>query len=154
VRANDDLYEELDRQNFVTAAVVILDPARRGLSVLRAGHVPPLLVRKGSPPAVERLDSSGPALGLFPGEAFRRDLECRSVALAAGDVLFLHTDGLEDACNGAGEDFGSDRLAAVLRAHAHLEAALLLGAVALEVEQFGGPEDPQDDITALCVRVL
>ncbi len=154
VRANEDLYEELDRQSYVAAAVAVLDLETREMAFARAGQAPPFMVRPGAPPPVTRLEAQGHVLGLIQSSSFERGLEVRRVPLQARDVLLLHSDGLEEVKHVTGKKFGPDRLAAVLQANAHLEAALIVGAVALEVDQFAMTDRLEGDVTALCVKVL
>lgn len=153
-RANDDLCSELEGESFVTAVVAIIDGARREVTLARAGHVAPFLVREGTPRTVERLESAGPVLGLVPTAALDQGVEVRRLKLKPGDVLVLHSDGLEELKNEQGESFGADRIAAILRANAHLEASMILGAVIVEAEQFSLGTDREEDITAICARFV
>jgi len=154
VRVNEDLYEELDRQSYVAAVVGILDLEGREMMFARAGQAAPFLVRPGAPATVTRLEAQGHVLGLVQSAAFERGLEVRRVPLQARDVLLLHSDGLEEVKHVTGKKFGADRLAAVLQANAHLDSALIVGAVALEVEQFAMTDRLEGDVTALCVKAL
>lgn len=153
-RANEDLYEELDRQSFVAASVVVLDREAGEASLARAGQAAPFLVRPGAPATVVRLEAGGHVLGLVPRPSFEPALEVRRVPLGPRDVLLIHGDGLEEVRHVSGRKFGADRLAAVLQANAHLDAATIVGAVALEVEHFAAGDGPAEDATALCVRIL
>ena len=148
--ANDDLCEELDGESFVSAAVAIVDGAKRELRIARAGHAAPFLVHDGT---VTRLELSGPVLGFVPTASFEQGFDVRSVPLNPGDLLLLHTDGLEDLEGRGGERFGADRVAGVLQEHAALDAALLLGTLMLEAEQFAGNASPEADLTAICLKV-
>ncbi len=153
-RANEELYEDLDRQSYVAAAVAVIDPEGRRMEFARAGQAAPFLVRPGTPATVTRLEAQGHVLGLVQSSSFERGLEIRQVRLEGGDMLLLHSDGLEDVKHVTGKRFGPDRLAAVLQANARLDAALVVGAVALEVEQFAMTERLDGDVTAVCVKML
>jgi len=154
VHANEDLYEDLDRQSYVAAVVAVLDLEAREMSFARAGQAAPFLVRPGAPPTVTRLEAEGNVLGLVQSSTFERGIEVRKVPLQAKDLLLLHSDGLEEVKHVTGKKFGADRLAAVLQANAHLDAPLIVGAVALEVEHFSMSDRLEGDVTALCVKVL
>jgi serine phosphatase RsbU (regulator of sigma subunit) len=67
--------------------------------------------------------------------------------------LILYTDGVTEACNDQGEEFGEERLANALRRHRKLCAKELLGATVDEVKRFS-PEEQQDDITMIVARCL
>jgi serine phosphatase RsbU (regulator of sigma subunit) len=150
--ANDDLCEELERESYVTYAVAVIDGPRREMKLARAGHAAPFLVRAGTTPVVERLELPGPLLGLVPTATFEEEISVESFALGAGDLLLLHSDGLEGLRNKSGELFGADRLAAILRAHAAGEADSVLGAAIREAEQFIAGANRGQDMTAVCVR--
>ena len=154
VRANEDLYEDLDRQSYVAAVAAVLDLEGGEMTFARAGQAAPFLVRPGSPPTVTRLEAQGHVLGLVQSSSFERGIEIRRIPLQAKDILLLHSDGLEEVKHVTGKKFGADRLAAVLQANAHLDTGLIVGAVALEVEQFAMAERLDGDVTALCIKVL
>jgi serine phosphatase RsbU (regulator of sigma subunit) len=151
-RANDDLCSELDGESFVSALLAVFDGAKRELVVARAGHPAPFLVRKAG--GVERLEPPGPVLGFVPTASFDQGVEPGTFAVQAGDLLLVHTDGLEELRSAEGERFGAERIAEVLRGQAGQSAATALGALVLEAEQFAGPKGRSEDATAVCVRVL
>jgi len=150
--ANDDLCEELERESYVAYAVAVIDGPRREMKLARAGHVAPVLLRAGPSPVVERLELSGPLLGLVPTATFEEEVEVQSFALGSGDVLLLHSDGLEELRDRNGDVFGADRLASSLRANGGAAAEFILGAAILEAEQFSSGADRDQDMTAVCVR--
>jgi len=150
--ANDDLCEELERESYVAYAVAVIDGPRREMKLARAGHAAPFLYRAGPTPVVERLELSGPLLGLVPTATFEEEVEVQSFALGSGDVLFLHSDGLEELRDRNGDVFGADRLASSLRGNAAAAAEFILGAAILEAEQFGAGAARDQDMTAVCVR--
>ena len=122
------------------------------MKLARAGHVAPFLLRAGPSPVVERLELSGPLLGLVPTATFEEEVEVQSFALGSGDVLLLHSDGLEELRDRNGDVFGADRLASSLRANGGAAAEFILGAAILEAEQFSSGADRDQDMTAVCVR--
>jgi len=152
-RGNDDLCEELEQESYVSAAVAIVEGGGRELRLARAGHVAPFLVRAGGPASVTRLETPGPLLGLVPTASFDQEIEVSRHELRPGDLLLLHTVGVEELRGRSGEKFGADRIGALLRAHVGADPALALGGLMLEAEQFaaGGPR--REDVTAVCVKV-
>jgi sigma-B regulation protein RsbU (phosphoserine phosphatase) len=92
---------------FVTFCFAWLDAARHTLVYVNAGHNPPLLVRASG--AVERLSDGGTVLGVFADAVYKQ----AQVPLNPGDRLLFYTDGITEARNPAGEEFGEERLAHV-----------------------------------------
>jgi hypothetical protein len=152
-QANDDLCEELEGESYVTAAVAVVDGDRREVTLARAGHAAPFLVRSAPAPEASRLEVPGPLLGLVPTASFEEGFAAVRHELRPGDLLLLHTDGLEELRGPQGERFGAERVAAILKAHAPLEGGLVLGALILEAEQFSPADEREEDVTAICVKV-
>jgi sigma-B regulation protein RsbU (phosphoserine phosphatase) len=97
--------------SFVTAFGAVYDPASRQLTFARAGHPPPLLVRPLAQ-QVERLDAfGGYPLGIDAGQTFQE----ATLQLRAGDALLLYTDGIQEAQNPSGVEFGIDGIEAAVR---------------------------------------
>ncbi len=80
--------------------------------------------------------------------------EIAEVQLAPGDILVLYTDGITEAANEAGEEFGASRLQETVARHARLPVQALLQAIVSEVRQFGNRVELQDDITLVVARSL
>ncbi len=104
-RLNHALCGSLPTGRFVTLAYGILDRKRMTLTYELAGHNAPLLLRGAE---VIALEGSGPVLGILPDAVFSDQV----VPLAAGDRLIVSTDGVTEAFNPAGEEFGEERMVA------------------------------------------
>ncbi len=115
------------------------------LRYANCGHLSGLLLRSDN--RMEQLDSTGTLLGLFP------DWDCsvRECEVFPGDVLALYTDGVSEALNAAGEEFGELRLIEGLRRHRELPCQTFLTAILDEVRQFGTNEQ-HDDITLIIAK--
>ena len=131
---------------FATLVYLRLDASRGELTYANAGHNPPLLARADG--RVETLRASGTVLGVFP-DAEYRDL---SLPLVKDDRLLLYTDGITEARNPDGDEYGEERLAAALAAHRHAGGTALHAAIMDDVRRFavGGFDD---DATLLVVAV-
>jgi serine phosphatase RsbU (regulator of sigma subunit) len=98
---------------------------------------------------LERLESTATVLGLFD------EWECSTGErrIYCGDTLALYTDGITEAFNEAGEEFGESRLIDALRRSRDLPSAELLDAVVGEVREFS-PKEQQDDITLIVAKCV
>ena len=143
---NRILYEALPPASYATLCLAIFDAAARRLVYASAGHPPILLLRReGEPRWLER---GGAAVGLIPGVEY----ETGELALEPGDRLLFYTDGITEAEDPGGTDFGTDRLLATARA-AGEGAEALVGAVHAAVEAFRGGGPRGDDATVIAVQV-
>ena len=152
VRTNEDVDRELGRVSFVTAFVAVYDPAARTLTCVRAGHNPPLLFNPARPGRSLELKPDGLGLGILPQAMFEPKLQTLVVPVQAGDVLLLYTDGLVEARNAEGEQFGEERTLKVLAATYGYTPALVLSELAGALDGFTGHAESEDDITAVCIR--
>lgn len=142
-----DVYATTDGARYATAIYATLQADTRQLTLVNAGH-PAVLIANGG--VLTRLDASGPALGLISAGQFA----AHDVTLEPGSLMVAYTDGVNEACNEADEEFGEARLAALLADHGHLPAAQLCSCILEAVRQHRGSRQDQDDVTALVVRSL
>jgi sigma-B regulation protein RsbU (phosphoserine phosphatase) len=137
------LHDNTQTSRYVTLFYGELDPARRVLTYVNAGHIPPYLRRAGG--REERLTVGGPVLGLVDDVV----LEAAEIALAPGDLLAVVTDGVTEAASPAGEEFGDERVRRVLAETAGRGAAAALSALVDAVDGWTGAAGCTDDLTAL-----
>jgi serine phosphatase RsbU (regulator of sigma subunit) len=131
---------------FVTLFLAILDEARE-LRYVNAGHNPQYVLRVDG--RVERLSSTGLPIGLFGGHGYK---EAR-VSLAPGDLLFFYTDGLVEAENDRGDQFGPERVEAILIEEHSRGIDVVLERIERDVNAFRGAVEPMDDATLMAMRV-
>jgi sigma-B regulation protein RsbU (phosphoserine phosphatase) len=133
---------------FATAFYAIYDPATRRLEYASAGHNPPRLKRceDGSLALLDQ--ACGLPLGIVPGEHYADAIH----QLVPGDQLVLYTDGITEAYDGRGEQFGLARLDKVLE-NCAVGAGDLLRAVLGELEAFTGGRAAHDDRTLLVAKI-
>lgn len=135
--ANRALLPECRSQGlFLTLAYAVLDTRTRELIFASAGHPPALLLRAGSG-AVERVERTGPALGLERRAAYDE----RTIRMNAGDRLLLYTDGIFEERGGVTPEQLADRLA-----EAQGSGQVLLGSLG---QPLAGDVGPDDDVTLL-----
>jgi serine phosphatase RsbU (regulator of sigma subunit) len=152
---NHLFFENTSPSSYATLFFGDYDDATRRLRYVNCGHLPPLVLRaaitdahgSAAPPAVERLDATATVVGLFD----RWDCTVSEIQLAPGDSLVLYTDGITEAENAEGEEFGEGRLIEFLRAHSQLPAASLLHPLVAAIQAFS-PGEQADDITLVVAR--
>jgi sigma-B regulation protein RsbU (phosphoserine phosphatase) len=127
---------------FVTFFFGILD-AEGNCTYTNAGHNPPCLIRASG--TLQELTEGGMVLGLFPQAQY----ESRTVKLEPGDHLVLFTDGVLEARNTAGEEFGEERMGKLLRQNARASAATILRCLKEQVAAFSANTPQHDDITMM-----
>jgi serine phosphatase RsbU (regulator of sigma subunit) len=150
-RVNRALQPDMPPGMYITLFYGILNLDTLTLRFCRAGHEPAMVLRAGGGAPVLLCDG-GMALGMAPDELFDATLDEGMVVLEAGDLLALYTDGVNEACNAAGEEFGRDRLADVLRRHQREPLAEILRRVDRYLRQFCTLAPRHDDRALLIVR--
>ena len=115
------------------------------LTHANAGHNPPMLFTRGG---VRRLEQGGTVLGLFA----QAEYEEEALQLEPGDVIVVFSDGVSEAVDVAGEEFGDDRIISCIEANRGLEPAALLESLLAAVRQFTEGTVQRDDVTALVLR--
>lgn len=148
-RVNDLMCQNTGGNKFVTFFWGIIDPAARTLTYVNAGHNYPYLVHPDR--SFERLEVGGMILGVMNTTS---PYEEEKVALGPGDVLVLFTDGVSEAMSVDSEEYGEQRLEAVLRQSVHQCAQEVLTAIHQDVLQHARGAQQSDDITMMVVRAL
>lgn len=136
----------MNGRRFTTAFLAELDPATGGLNYLCAGHNPPML--KHSDGTIERLKSESIPLGIEINEKY----ETGRTVLGVGDVLIIYTDGVTEARDEDGLEFGEARLLALAAEPLEERAAMTLSSIMRKLDEFVGGAPQHDDITCLVVR--
>ncbi len=131
---------------FVTFCFAWIDAARGMLTYANAGHNPPLLLRSDG--SLERLAEGGIVMGVFPDAAFKQ----AELQLSAGDRLFFYTDGITEAPNATGDEFGEDRLVDAGRSSAERSAEAIKDHVLQDLSAFTGGAFA-DDATLIVVEL-
>jgi sigma-B regulation protein RsbU (phosphoserine phosphatase) len=132
---------------FASVFFGLLDPDSGEMIYINGGHESPVICRAGGD--METLEVTGGVLGLFPWARF----EIASVQLHPGDLMFAYTDGVNEAKNEKGEQFGDDRILA-MAAVPGIGAGDLLAGMLDNIRRFRGSAAQSDDITMLALRWL
>ena len=143
---NRTFYDSTPTSRYATLFFGVYDEQRSQLRYANCGHPPPVLLSCDG--SVERLQPTGPVLGLF------EELNCTTadVVLASQDTLVMFTDGVVESFTAREEEFGESRLLDVVRQRNGRSAAELLDAVVEAVQRHSGPAQ-SDDLTLVIARV-
>ena len=146
---NEQLCEGNEAELFVTVWLAILELSTGKGIAANAGHEHPVLRRADGSFALVRYRHS-PAVATMEGLRFRE----HTFELHPGDSLYVYTDGVPEATNGAGEMFGTERMVGALNENPDAEPALLLRTVMDAIDGFIGDAPQFDDITMLGLKYL
>jgi sigma-B regulation protein RsbU (phosphoserine phosphatase) len=138
-------FENTPEDSYATLFYADYDDANHCLRYANCGHNPPLLLRANG--EIERLGATATVLGLFTNW----NCEVKKIGIGPGDVLVIYTDGVTEAPNQAGEEFGESRLMKIVRAHPKLPVKEMLSVILDEVQQFSGASQA-DDLTLVIAR--
>jgi phosphoserine phosphatase RsbU/P len=145
-RLNEHFRSGPRTMQYFTMVYGVLDLATRDLRYVTAGHPGPVQVRGGAAPIV--LESGGLPVGLLPGASY----EERAVRLEPGDRLYFATDGLTEAENTAGQDFGAEKLLEAYDQNRHRPLDESLTAVIAGAEEWCAPAQLADDVAMLAIE--
>ncbi|MBO0719730.1 MAG: PP2C family protein-serine/threonine phosphatase [Blastocatellia bacterium] len=146
------LYATTPSNKYVTAILLELDPATGKGRYVNAGHTDCLLLRSDG--EAEWLKSTGTPLGLMAPDMIElmQPYEERSFDLRPGDLVSLFSDGVTEAQNEDGDEYGEARLADLLRPIAGHPAEVIVSKVYEEIDRFAGSAPQYDDITLFIIR--
>lgn len=148
---NDYVKSDIKDQTFVTACAAFFPKDEQQMIFARAGHNPPIFFSNERDATFE-LRSDGFALGMTSSHNLANHLQEKTFHFKAGDSVFFYTDGLTEARNSYGEEYGTERLDAILSVYGSLHAKTIIHKVQNSLENFIGNEKPDDDITFTCVH--
>lgn len=141
------LCERASQERFASLFWGYFDARAGLLHYVNCGHCAPLLFR-ASGKSVSRLCDGGPVLGLLPQARFEQGVE----RLEQGDVLVLYSDGVVEAANARGEEFGEHRLIAAVESSVYAEPGEIRDRILRSVREFTGSDVLADDQTLLAIR--
>lgn len=148
---NAQLYPDIKEDMFISMAYVVLDQQESTARLARAGHDAPVVYRAATG-EVQTVKPPGMAVGIDSGFAFNKSTQDFSLPLSAGDCLVLYTDGVTEALDRAGDEFGVEAMKRAIQASAPEGAAAVVRRVAEEVRAFVGDHPQHDDITLIAIR--
>ncbi len=148
---NNYVKSDIKDKTFVTACAAFFPKDEANFTFARAGHNAPIFF-SNERDATFDLRSDGYALGMTSSPNLKHHLQEKKFHFKAGDSVLFYTDGLTEARNDVGEEYGEDRLDAIMSVYGSLHAKTIVRKVQASLENFIGNEKPADDITFTCVH--
>lgn len=145
-RSNSLIFRSTDPDRFATLFCGVLDAATHTFHYSNAGHNPPFLVRPGGGPAL--LDIGGTVLGSFETCSYSE----ADAALRPGDVILIYSDGISEAADESGAQFGEERIAEIVTANPDDSSETLLVRIVEAARNHSRTTVPMDDMTVVVIK--
>ncbi|HSI14908.1 MAG TPA: GAF domain-containing SpoIIE family protein phosphatase [Chthoniobacter sp.] len=148
---NAQLFPDIKEDMFISMAYAIIEENSGTITLCRAGHDAPLLYR-AIDQSVSKINPPGMALGIDSGGVFNRVTNDFSLTLETDDCLVLYTDGVTEALDSEGEEFGMANVIKAIQASASEGAAGIITRMTDDLRAFVGNHPQHDDITLIVIR--
>ena len=148
-KLNRLLFNTTNGEHYVTFFYATFDQTTRLLTYVNAGHNPPLYLQAGEGSEFRQLTAGGLVAGAFEHAAYEQD----TVQMKSDDLLFLYTDGLTEALNVDGEEFGATRIMETLKSIASLSVDQIRDEVVQRVKDWCKGMSLYDDLTFVVMKV-
>ena len=147
---NHLVYESSPSALFASLFYAEYQPASRILHYVNAGHIPPIIVRPGAESCeLFQLRAEAVPIGMFAEAQFA----ATKFQLETDDVLVAYTDGITEAANPSGEQWGLERLESLLRSCSRMTQSEIVERILAEVSDFADGEPQRDDVTLVVMKV-
>ena len=150
-KVNRQLYPDIKEDMFISMAYLVLDHVRGGVTLARAGHDAPLLYQQKSQ-TLTPLKTPGMVVGIDSGDVFDRLTTDVAVSLERNDCILLYTDGITEALDNEGNEFGLERTIASVQSSAREGAQAIVTRLIDDLRNFVGSTPQNDDITMIAIR--
>ena len=148
-KLNRLLFNTTNGEHYVTFFYATFDQSTQLLTYVNAGHNPPLYFRANENNEFRELTAGGTVAGAFEHSRYEQE----TVQMESNDLLFLYTDGLSEAFNKDGEEFGSNRIMETLKANAQLSVDEIRDQVVRRVKEWCSGVSLYDDLTFVVMKV-
>jgi sigma-B regulation protein RsbU (phosphoserine phosphatase) len=150
-KVNRQLYPDIKEDMFISMAYLALDLTEGAVTLARAGHDAPLLYRQKEK-TVTALKTPGMVVGIDSGDVFDRLTKDVAVPLERDDCILLYTDGITEALDSEGNEFGLERTIAAVQGSAPQGAQAMVTRLIDDLRNFVGATAQNDDITLIAIR--
>ena len=145
------LYPDIQEDMFITMVYLIINTKTNELRVARAGHEAPMICTNNFE-SVELINPPGMALGIDSGSVFDELIQDAIIPMQPRDTVVIYTDGVNEAIDERGEEFGKEHLKESLRAAAPRGVDVLVKNIVERVERFSSGQAQNDDITLAAIQ--
>jgi sigma-B regulation protein RsbU (phosphoserine phosphatase) len=146
---NRRIFEGIERRSFITMILALFDMKKKQVRICRAGHNKALIGLNGK---LKFLEGGGIGLGLERGPLFDNELEEVVLPIKPESLFFFYTDGLTEAMNRQGKEFGEETVSKLVKEKRSLLAEQLQRVVITAAEEFQGKAEQHDDVTVVVVK--
>jgi serine phosphatase RsbU (regulator of sigma subunit) len=150
IEINRRIFNEIERNWFITMSVAYFDLEKNIVKFCRAGHMPLLTANNGM---VESYRTQGIGVGLEKGEIFDRSLMEEEIKLKRGQIYAFYTDGVTEAMNENNDLFGEENLSTILKDKSNARSSDIVNEIWSSVQTFRGEAEVNDDMTMVVVKV-
>jgi len=151
IRANQALSSCLEKTTFITSSFFVIDTKNSKVEFVRAGHCPTLYY-KSKQDQTCFFQTQGLGLGIIRNSNFTKYVQTNSFEFQKGDIMVLYTDGIVEAKNETGEDYGYERLKEIVQANVKDSPTELQEKIITDLTQFCGNQPLDDDYTSLIIK--
>ncbi len=151
IRANNALVFCLERSSFISAAFFMINTEKNTVSYARAGHCP-ILYFSASTGKAEFLEDRGAALGIVRNKNYCRYIQSYELPYSSGDIMVLYTDGITEAKNSRGDEFGYDKLREAVIQKISERPKDIQDHLVARLYDFTGTDTIDDDCTTMIIR--
>lgn len=152
-RANHLLYRHIDSKSYITAVGASFDTKNKSLSFARAGHLP-LYYFNHNINEIRKIQPSGMGLGLSERNIFDYSIEEVRIDYSEGDIFLFVSDGVPEALNRAGEQFGETKLLEIIKNNSPGDSKRMVNEIMEAVKSFSSDTSQYDDITVVAVKAV
>lgn len=150
-QANQALIYCLERGSFISASYFIINTKTKKVRYARAGHCP-VLYYYADQKSLEYFKDRGVALGMVRNKSYNNFIKSYEFEYKPGDMMVLYTDGITEAKDGKGEEFGYDRLLGTVKEVSSLTAKQVQDHLIAKLYEFSGTDNIDDDYTTMIVK--
>jgi len=150
-KANTAISNCLEKTSFITTAFFIIDQSSKTIEFSRAGHCPTLFYDKKAKTATY-FTNQGLGLGILRNDDFHKYIQVNKQAYTHDDIMVLYTDGITEAKNSKGDEYGYDRLKDTILLHVKETPEVIQRKLIEDLYSFTGTEFIDDDYTTLVIK--